>query len=223
MLLYAHHFSTRLWLPGSLLPSPLPLPAHLPRSGPGGPPCVYLTSSFIDTSRPVPTPVSYIEALDPATGQRKWANFTAPPPPSGLPSADTAALHGVTAVPGLAVYAQGSRLYGLSAETGKQVWGMVVSAGSATGLAANVTSVTLVEAAPGHTNGRPFPLLLLTSSSWDQTRFMGYALNGTNITSPPTVAWQVRAGVLWWSPSANSAVLQPADTATGLMQLLPTL
>lgn len=43
--------------------------ALVTHSGPGGPARVYLTSSFIDSNRPVPVPVNYIEALDPATGQ----------------------------------------------------------------------------------------------------------------------------------------------------------
>lgn len=50
-------------------PSCMPPLLHRCRSGPGGPARVYLTSAFMDTTRPVPTPVNYIEALDPATGQ----------------------------------------------------------------------------------------------------------------------------------------------------------
>lgn len=148
----------------------------------------------MDKTRAVPVPINRIEALDPATGQVKWANFTAPPPPSGLPAADTAALNGVTPGPGMAIFAQGPRMYGLSAEDGRQLWGVLVTAGTGAGLNPNISSITVVDAAPDLPNGRQHPLLLLQSSTWDQTRFMAYVLNGTaiNATAPPVEAWKVR-------------------------------
>ncbi|PRW20529.1 tyrosine-specific transport -like [Chlorella sorokiniana] len=158
-------------------------------SGPGGPARVYLTSSFVDSTRAVPVPVNYIEALDPATGQVVWANFTSLPPASGLPTSDTAGMWGVTATPTAAVYAQGARLYGLSPDDGRQLWQIVVSAGAGTGLNPNVTSVAYVpvlDAVPS----RQYPMLLMTSSTWDQTRFMAYQLNGSSASAAPTVAWQ---------------------------------
>lgn len=148
---------------------------------------VYLTSPFMDTTRPVPTPSNYIEALDAATGALKWSNFTAPPPNSGLAASDTAAAWGVTALPGMAVYAQGSRLYGLSADNGTQLWVMVVSAGSASGSASNVTSVTYLEP---FLPARPHPVVLLGSATWEQTRYMAYQFNGT-AGQQPTVLWQM--------------------------------
>lgn len=148
----------------------------------------------MDTARAVPVPINRIEALDPATGEVKWANFTAPPPPSGLPSADTAALHGVTPGPGMAVFAQGARMYGLSAEDGRQLWGVLVTAGTGAGLNPNISSITLVDAAPDLPNGRQHPMLLLQSSTWDQTRYMAFVLNGTavNASAPPVEAWKAR-------------------------------
>ena len=172
-------------------PSPAPPPSRLPpRSGPDGA-TVYLTSSFIDTTRAVPTPVNYIEALDAATGVVRWANSTPPPPTSGLPNSDTAAAHGVTALPDMAVYAQGQRMYALSAANGSQLWSMVVTTGSSYGAAAaNISSITYVEAGAPPA-GSPYPLLLLQSTTWEQTRFIAYKLNGS-AGAPPTVAWQNR-------------------------------
>ncbi|EFN52382.1 hypothetical protein CHLNCDRAFT_58851 [Chlorella variabilis] len=159
-------------------------------SGPDGA-TVYLTSSFIDTTRAVPTPVNYIEALDAATGVVRWANSTPPPPTSGLPNSDTAAAHGVTALPDMAVYAQGQRMYALSAANGSQLWSMVVTTGSSYGAAAaNISSITYVEAGAPPA-GSPYPLLLLQSTTWEQTRFIAYKLNGS-AGAPPTVAWQNR-------------------------------
>lgn len=176
--------------PAHPLPACKRSPSHNKCSGPGGPPRVYLTSSFIDSNRPVPVPVTYIQALDPATGALKWANFTPTPPASGLAVADSASLWGVTPAPGLAVFAQGSRIIGLAAEDGRELWRTTVSAGAQTGLASNVSSVVLVQPSEAVPN-RPRPMLLLTSSTWDQTRFMTYALNDT-LGNPPSVAWQVR-------------------------------
>lgn len=119
-----------------------------------------------------------------------WANFTQLPAASGLPTSDTAGQWGVTATPTAAVYAQGARLYGLSPEDGRQLWQVVVSSGAGTGLNPNVTSVAYVpvlDAVPSRTA----PLLLLTSSTWDQTRFMAYQLNSSSAADPPVVAWQV--------------------------------
>lgn len=132
-------------------------------------------------------------SLGPVDLQVVWANFTSLPPASGLPTSDTAGMWGVTATPTAAVYAQGARLYGLSPDDGRQLWQIVVSAGAGTGLNPNVTSVAYVpvlDAVPS----RQYPMLLLTSSTWDQTRFMAYQFNGSNATAAPTVAWQVRRG-----------------------------
>ncbi|KAL4422642.1 hypothetical protein ABPG75_008839 [Micractinium tetrahymenae] len=148
---------------------------------------VYLTSSFLDTSRPVPAPINYVEALDAATGAVRWANFTNPPPSSGLTSSDTAALLGVTPLPGLAVYAQGSKLYGLAAQDGRQLWSMTVSTGIGSGLSPNISSILYVEPS---LPGRPYPVLLLTSTTWEQTRFLAYQFNGS-AGQPPVVLWQM--------------------------------
>ena len=148
---------------------------------------MYLTSTFLDSARSPPAPIHVIQALEAASGALLWQNTTALPPASGLPTSDTAAAAGVTALPGLAVFAQGPRIYGISAADGKELWSMLVSAGASTGLSANVTSVVYVEASPPQ---RPHPLLLLTSATWDQTRHMAYKLNGS-FGQPPAVAWQM--------------------------------
>jgi hypothetical protein len=141
----------------------------------------------------VPVNINYVEALEASTGRLRWANVTAPPPNSGLPTSDTAAAQGVTALPGMAVYAQGSKLHALSAQDGRELWTISVSTGSSFGSsAANVTSLTYVEAgagAAGEVPGTPFPMLLLQSRTWDQTRFAAYRFNGS-AGAPPAVAWQ---------------------------------
>ncbi|KAI3430381.1 hypothetical protein D9Q98_004976 [Chlorella vulgaris] len=155
---------------------------------------VYLTSAFIDTSRPVPTPQNYIEALDASTGAVRWANFTLLPPTSGIPTSDTAAAYGVTAMPDMAVYAQGPRLYALSAANGSQLWSIAVSTGASFGGAStNVSSVTYVEPAPpGSRGGTPAGLLLLQSTTFEQMRFMAYEFNASAPRAAPSVAWQNR-------------------------------
>jgi hypothetical protein len=172
---------------------PRPTPRNVCCSGPDGSGTVYLTSSFMDTSRPVPTPVNYVEALDVQTGAVRWANSTARPPTSGTPTSDTAALHGVTPLPGAAVYAQGQRLYGLSEATGEQLWSVVVATGAAFGgTTANVSSVTYVEPSPPDARtGVPYPQLLLQSVTFQQTRFVAYRFNGS-VEAAPTAAWQNR-------------------------------
>lgn len=150
-----------------------------------------------------------------------WANFTALPPASGLPASDTAGMWGVTATPTAAVYAQGARLYGLSPDDGRQLWQIVVSAGAGTGLNPNVTSVAYVpvlDAVPS----RQYPMLLMTSSTWDQTRFMAYQLNGSSATAAPTVAWQVRrrGGLHDCWPSAELAAAAPAEVIELRLRLL---
>lgn len=149
---------------------------------------VYLTSTFLDTSRPVPAPVSYVEALDAASGAPKWANSTNPPPNSGLTSSDTASSLGVTPLPGLAVYAQGAKLFGLAAQDGKQLWSMTVTTGIGSGLSPNISSIVYVEPSPP---ARPYPVLLLTSTTFEQTRFLAYQFNAS-VEQPPSVLWQVR-------------------------------
>lgn len=190
----AHHIHN----PGTALHTPLasaasPPTPPTPGSAPDGSGTVYLTSSFLDSSRAVPTPVSYVEALDVQTGQPRWANFTARPAASGTPTSDTAALHGVTPMPGAAVYAQGQRLYALSEATGQQLWSVVVATGAAFGgTTANVSSVTFVEAAAeGASGGLPYPQLLLQSVTFQQTRFVAYRFNGS-LEAAPTAAWQNR-------------------------------
>ena len=141
---------------------------------------------MVNGSTPVPSPVNVIEALDAATGALAWTYFTPPPPRYGNPSSDTAAAFGVTALPGLAVYAQGNLLYGLSAANGSQLWLQAVSAGAYSGFNANLTSVTYAEPSAA----QPAPMLLLASTTWQQTRFLAYALNGS-AGRPPVVAWQM--------------------------------
>jgi hypothetical protein len=155
-------------------------------SGPTGS-TVYLTSTFLDSARSPPAPIHVIQALEAATGALVWQNTTALAPASGLPTSDTATTGGVTPLPGLSVFAQGPRLYGISAEDGKELWSMIVSAGPSTGLSANVTSIAYVEPSPPQ---RPDPLLLLTTLTFDQTRYMAYKLNGS-FGQPPAVAWQM--------------------------------
>lgn len=191
--------STKLAAPrrhAYLLPFARGCLAQLPPACPSLPPSdgssaamVYLTSTFLDTSRPVPAPINYVEALDASTGALKWANFTNPPPNSGLTASDTASSWGVTPLPGLAVYAQGSKLYGLAAQDGKQLWAMTVATGIGSGLSPNISSIVYVEPAPP---ARAYPTLLLTSTTFEQTRFLAYKFNGS-AGQPPAVMWQVRA------------------------------
>ena len=116
---------------------------------------------MVNSSTPVPSPVNVIEALDAGTGALAWTYFTPPPPRYGNPSSDTAAAFGVTALPGLAVYAQGNLLYGLSAANGSQLWLQAVSAGAYSGFNANLTSVTYAEPSAA----QPAPMLLLASNA----------------------------------------------------------
>ncbi|PSC69117.1 MBL fold metallo-hydrolase [Micractinium conductrix] len=173
-----------LWQHATYNQSTPKITAYSDNTSPG---IVYLTSSFVDASRPVPAPINYIEALDARSGQLKWANFTAPPAATGLIASDTAAAAGVTPLPGLAVYAQGTKLYGVDAEDGRELWMVTVTAGTGAGVTANITSVTYIEPAPPT---RPHPLLLLGSTNWEQARFLGYVLNGT-AGQPPARAWSM--------------------------------